>query len=91
MKVSKNVFAVFLVVITTCVLVIVAIQLLHTPVMLNDWNGPSTINTTTPTLTLFSAQGWWTSIPTDPGFEGIPTSWIPNPISTPPPRSSPTP
>lgn len=91
MKVSKNGLAVILVVITACVLVIVVIQLLHTPVMLNDWNGPSTIHTTTPTLTLFPAQGWWTSLPTDPGVKGVPTSWIPNPTWTPRPHSSPTP
>ena len=97
MKVSKNVLAMILVVITACVLVIAAIQFVHNPVVQNDWNGPSTINTTTPTLTLFPAQGWWTSMPTDPGVKGVPTLRSPNPTRTPVPtwttvpHSSPTP
>jgi len=74
MKVSKKLLAVLLVVVIACVLIVTTILLLRTPIVVqNDWNGAHPIDTTTPTLTLFPDQGWWTAMPTAPGLGGIPT------------------
>jgi len=74
MKVSIKLLAVLLVVVIACVLIVTAILLLRTPIVVqNDWNGAHPIDTTTPTLTLFPDQGWWTAMPTAPGLGGIPT------------------
>jgi hypothetical protein len=74
MKVSKKILAVLLVGIIACVLIVTTILLLRTPIVVqNDWNGAHPIDTTTPTLTLFPDQGWWTAMPTAPGLGDIPT------------------
>ena len=74
MKVSIKLLAVLLVVFIACVLIVTTILLLRTPILVqNDWNGAHPIDTTTPTLTLFPDQGWWTAMPTAPGLGGIPT------------------
>jgi hypothetical protein len=74
MKVSKRILTGLLMVMLGCLLVVAAILLLRTPLLVPDpWSGVHPIHTTTPTLTLFPAQGWWTSLPTAPGLEGLPT------------------
>jgi len=74
-KIFKKVLPAFLLVVAACLLVVVAIQLL-TPGDGSDWAGVHTINTTTPTLTLYPDQGWWTSMPTAPAVPGIPSPSI---------------
>ena len=95
MKVSKPFLSAILVVIIACVLVGAAIMLLRSALVVrDDWNGAHPFQTSTPTLTLFPEQGWWTSIPTAPGLGVLPipsitsassTKWSPTrqPSSTP--------
>ena len=74
MKVSKPFLSAVLVVIIACVLVGAAIMLLRSALVVrDDWNGVHPFQTSTPTLTLFPDQGWWTSIPTAPGLGILPT------------------
>jgi len=88
MKVSKKLLAVILVVVIACVLIVTAILLLRTPILVqNDWIGAHPIDTTTPTLTLFLDQGWWTAMPTSPGLGGIPTPTL---TKSPSPQRIPT-
>ena len=69
MKVSKPFLSAILVVIIACVLVGAAIMLLRSALVVrDDWNDVHPFQTSTPTLTLFPEQGWWTSIPTAPGL-----------------------
>jgi len=82
MKFSRNAFAVATLLIVSCVLVVVAIQLSNTPVVQTNWSGPATLKAVTPTPTLYPAQGWWTSMLTDPGIT-LPTKWTPKPSWTP--------
>ena len=74
MKVSKKILAAPGGIIA-CVLIVTTILLLRTPIVVqNDWNGAHPIDTTTPTLTLFPDQGWWTAMPTAPGLGEHPDS-----------------
>ena len=89
MKVSKKIIAVILVMVIACVLIVTAILLLRTPIVVQDnWNGAHPIQTTTPTLTLFPDQGWWTSMPTAPGLGGVPTPTL---TTTSSPQGTPSP
>ena len=88
MKVSKPVLSAVLVAIIACVLVGASIMLLRSAVIVrDDWSGIFPIHTSTPTLTLFPDQGWWTSIPTAPGLGVLPT---PSPTSASSPKKAPT-
>ena len=89
MKVSKPFLSAILVVIIACVLVGAAIMLLRSALVVrNDWNGVHPFQTSTPTLTLFPEQGWWTSMPTAPSLGILPTSTATS-ISSPKSTSSP--
>ena len=73
MKITRPSLAVILVVVGSCILIGLSILFLHTPIIRdNHWIGQYPIDTTTPTLTIFPGQGWWTSMPTAPGLEGFP-------------------
>jgi len=83
MKVSKPFLSAVLVAIIACVLVGASIMLLRSAVIVrDDWSGIYPIHTTTPTLTLFPEQGWWTSMPTAPGLGVHPTPAITSASST---------
>jgi hypothetical protein len=83
MKVSKPFLSAILVVIIACVLVGAAIMLLRSAIVVrDDWNGVHPFQTSTPTLTLFPEQGWWTSMPTAPGLGVLPTPSVTSTSST---------
>ena len=83
MKISKPFLSAVLVVIIACVLVGAAIMLLRSALVVrDDWNGAHPFQTSTPTLTLFPNQGWWTSIPTAPGLGILKTPSVTSASST---------
>jgi len=46
------------------VMILAALLLVRRPIKAGDWNGAPLIETTTPTLTLPPAVGWWNDMPT---------------------------
>jgi len=76
--VNQKIVPVILLLVIVCILVVAAILILRKPIVENPWGGVPKIETTTPTLTLFPDQGWWTDLPTPPGL-GITPSSSPSP------------
>ncbi len=73
MKISKQFLGGFGVGMLTCLLIAATIMVLHKPVVVQDngWSGAQGIATTTPTIPLFPANGWWTTLMPVASPEGV--------------------
>ncbi|MGB8211980.1 MAG: hypothetical protein WCE68_00345 [Anaerolineales bacterium] len=63
MKISRNLVIVLVFLVCALLMVVAALQLTHGSGD-HHWDGLQVLNTSTPTLTLFPANGWWTTLPT---------------------------